>query len=1027
MQFHSEADEAVYVSRINQASERIHRDYIIESIPFEVTLGVSDERLPFARRHEAERRPIREGEQWGCEWQTGWFHLQGIVPARWAGGWVVAWLEIESEGLIYDPAGFALQGITDGSVFDPQASRSVLDLFPQAKGGESVELWLEGAVNSATPLGWAGTDVTVRTTDPARFGRQNASVKTLRLACVNRDHWDLRGDLDVVRSLISEGALPKTSVRRARLIRAASEAVALLAREPKNYIAARACLAAELAKPAHASDIPVHAVGHAHIDTAWLWPMAESKRKVARTFASQLALIEKYPGYIFGASTPLHYAWLKESHPDLYARVKAAVAAGRWELQGGMWVEADCNVPDGESLIRQFIHGKNFFRDEFGVDVDNLWIPDVFGYSASLPQMMALAGCHTFLTQKISWSQYNVFPYHTFWWQGIDGTRVLTHFPPENTYNSNLQPADLIAAQQRFKEKSFAPAMMSLFGIGDGGGGPREDMLERGLRMRDLEGSPPVQFGSAREFFNTLRGVSDQFETWVGELYLELHRGTLTSQALIKKNNRRLEQRLNCLEKLFSLRLADYPIGPLDAIWKEMLTLQFHDIIPGSSINIVNREAHAAHERLLADCDTLLCDFSEKLPISEGHTYFNSLSLPWSGAIVLPVEFAGRIALADGHPLPTQVEADGATVVLVTIPAHGSLTLAPGSEPASLCISGDGHTLENDLVRYVFDAEGRLLEALDHAVGRNLLRGPGNLLNLYHDRPVAWDAWDVDRFYRDEKIATAVCTVENLGGGPVRRRLRLRSHIGDSDLCQTVVLTAGSRRLDFETHITWRECHRMLRVAFPAAVQTERAAAEIQAGYVFRPTHTNTSWDMARFEVAAQRWVDVSEHGAGLALLNDCKYGHRLIDNVLDLNLLRAPMFPDPDADLGEHDFTYSLLPHAGDLIGSDVFVEARRLNQAPLALPGRTLPGPLAAHISGVGVELSVLKRAEKSAELVIRLVEIRGCRCTAMLTLATPGRLVACDLLEWHDQSEATAVGSEHRIEFSPFQIRTFRLLGP
>ena len=1024
MQFHSEADEAVYITRIWQVADRIQRDYIVESVPFEVTVATTDERVPFGRRLEAERRPIAEGERWGSEWQTGWFHLKGTVPAEWAGSWVVAWLEIEGEGLIYDTSGLALQGITNGSVFDQQASRSLLDLFQQAKGGEAVELWLEGAVPSPELPGCWGHQSTVRNDDPARFGRLNASVQRLRLARVNRDHWDLRWDFDVIRSLIREGALPKTSVRRARLVKAISEALDLLAREPQNYRAARACLAAELAKPANASDIRVQAVGHAHIDTAWLWPMAESKRKVARTFASQLALIEKYPGYIFGASTPQHYVWLKESHPDLFAKVKAAVAAGTWELQGGMWVEADCNLPDGESLVRQFLHGKNFFRDEFGADVDNLWIPDVFGYAASLPQIMALSGCTTFLTQKISWSQYNVFPYNTFWWQGIDGSRVLTHFPPENNYNGNLNPADLMAAQERFKEKAFAPAMMSLFGIGDGGGGPREDMLERGLRMHDVEGSPPVRFGTARDFFAELRGVSDQFQTWVGELYLELHRGTLTSQALIKKNNRRLEQRLNCLEKLFSLRLADYPAAALDAIWKEVLTLQFHDIIPGSSINIVNRETHAAHERLLAACDTLLAEFSENLPAAAGHTVFNSLSLPWHGAVVLPAEFAGRVAMAGGKSLPTQVEADGSTVALVTIPAHGSLTLTPGSEPAAACTAGDGRTLDNGLVRYVFDAQGRLLEALDRAVGRNLLRAPGNVLSLYHDRPNYWDAWDVDRFYRDAKIADAVCTVEDLGGGPVRRRLRLSTRIGDSDLTQTVVLTAGSRRLDFETHVAWREGHRMLRVAFPAAVQTERAAAEIQYGHVFRPTHTNTSWDMAKFEVAAQRWVDVSEPTAGLALLNDCKYGHRLLDNVLDLNLLRAPMHPDPDADLGEHTFTYSLLPHAGDLIASDVPAEARRLNQPPLALPGRALPGPLAAGVTGEGVELTVIKRAEKSDALVIRLVETLGRRCTTTVTLATPGRLVACDLLEWHD-GEPTAAADEHLLEFTPFQIRTFKLL--
>jgi alpha-mannosidase len=1023
MQFYNEADESTNLQRIEALLERSMQEYVMECVPLEATVGVGDERAPFARRGEAPRSPVAEGEVWAGEWQTGWFHLRGRVPETWAGGWVVAWLEIGGEGLVYDASGRALAGITNGSVFAPAASRSHLDLFPCAKGGEDVELWLEGAACPyfGPPVpGCCGREVTKRSTDPARFGRFAPQVQRLRLARVNRTQHAWRWDFEVAFSLVK--SLPRACVRRARLIAALSASCDALGRKAGDFAGARACLVPELARRANASSIPVRAVGHAHIDTGWLWPLAETKRKVARTFANQLDLLEKYPGYIFGASAAQHYAWLKVTHPDLYARVKQAVAEGRWEIQGGMWVESDCNLPDGESLVRQFLHGKNFFREEFGVEVDNLWIPDVFGYPASLPQIMALAGCPNFLTQKISWSVYNEFPFNTFWWQGIDGTRVLTHFPPENNYNGPLDPASLIGAEERFAEKAFAPALMSLFGIGDGGGGPREDHLERGLRLRDLEGCPPVSFGTARDFFRELNSVGDRLRTWVGELYLEAHRGTLTTQAQIKHANRQLEQRLAALEKFLSLSPAAWPAARLDAIWKEVLTLQFHDILPGSSVNVVNRETRDAHSRLLEECDALQEEAAAALPVAEGLTLLNTLSDSWHGVVVLPASFAGRSALADGVPIPCQTEMDGTTVALVTLAGHAACTLTPGETTAPAVRPGDGRTLDNGLARFVFDGQGRLTEAT--VAGRNLLCAPGNMLSLYHDRPNTWDAWDVDEFYRGEKITEAAFDVEDLGAGPVRSRLRLRARVAGSEIEQIVSLAEGSRRLDFETHVDWREEHRMLRVAFPADVHTDRVACEIQYGHYFRPTHANTSWDMAKFEVAAHRWADLSEPTAGLALLNDGKFGHNLQNNTLDLNLLRAPLHPDPDADHGEHYFTYSLLPHAGDLLASDVLVEARRLNRAPLALPGRCLPGPLPAMLDpGSGVELTVIKRAERSGDLVLRLVETLGRRAEATLRLPSPAPLVPTDLLEWQD-GEAGAPGCSHLLAFTPFQIRTFKI---
>lgn len=1019
MPYHLPAEERLYLRRVEVTYDELKQYFVTDHAALEITVAKlpPHARPTFAQKPTTGYEPIREGQEWGSSWSTAWFRLKGQVPAAWAGKEVVLWAEINGEGLVYDAAGKALQGITSGSVFGPWTSRPFMPLFKTARGGEAVDLWLEGAANHLFGVAEVG-DPTLQNGKPLV-----CTVVQLRLCAIDRTVWGLRHDMEILLDLYR--TLPEASVRRARILRALTLACEVLGRDGAAFAAAREQLKEVLAKPANASDLKVCAVGHAHIDTAWLWPLGESVRKTARTYASQLKLIEDYPGYVFGASAAQHYAWMKESYPDIYARVKAAVKAGTWEVQGGMWVEADCNITGGESLVRQFVHGKNFFKDEFGVDVDNLWIPDVFGYSASLPQMMAKCGITTFLTQKISWNQFNEFPFNTFWWQGIDGSKVLTHFPPENNYNGEVLPSWLIKAQERFKEKDIVDGLMSLFGIGDGGGGPRPEHLERGARLKDLEGCPPVRYGTAREFFGELRGKQDLLKTWVGELYLELHRGTLTTQAYVKKCNRKLEHRLRELEMLWSSQLPGYPLAAFDAIWKEVLTLQFHDIIPGSSIRKVYEETNAAHDRLLAACDGLQADFAKALPAAAGSVaLFNSLSTAYVGAVVLPASFAGKTAVAaDGTAIPTQVE-DGATVARVSIPAQAWLTLKPGAAQAAKP-AANALVLENELVRYAFASDGTVISAVDKQLGAELLSAPGNRVTLYHDRPNFWDAWDIDKFYKEERIADVAFAVEALGSGPVRSRLRLSGKIGSSTITQIVSLEPGSRRLDFRTEVDWRESHRMLRVSFPAAVHAERAACEIQYGHLFRATHQNTSWDMAKFEVPAHRWVDISAADRGVALLNDCKYGYSVHGNVLDLNLLRSPTSPDPTADIGRHTFTYSLLAHAGDLHAGGVIAEAGLLNQPPVAFADRAAPAaPAPVAISGdQGVELAVVKRAEKSAQIVIRLAETRGRHSTATVRLAKPGKLVACDIMEWND-GPATQPGSEHQVSLAPFEIRTLKV---
>jgi alpha-mannosidase len=824
--------------------------------------------------------------------------------------------------------------------------------------------------------------------------------------------------------------LPEGTPRRTRILEGLSRAIDAMAGDRARVRAARQALRPLLECRANASDLKVTAVGHAHIDTGWLWPVRETIRKCARTFSSQIALLERYPDYVFGASQAQLYAFVRERYPALYAKIREQVGKGRWEVQGGMWVEADCNLIGGESMVRQILHGKNYFRDEFGLDIRNLWLPDVFGYSAAMPQILRKSGIDSFLTQKISWSQFNRFPFHTFLWRGIDGSEVLTHFPPEDTYNSELLPGALCDAQIRYRENDRIDEYLSLYGIGDGGGGPKEDHVERGRLMADLEGSPRVSFGRADAFFDRLQSRRDRLDTWSGELYLELHRGTLTTQARTKLGNRRLEQKLRQVEFLCScLPLEHYPSDPLDRIWKTLLLNQFHDIIPGSSIRKVYEVTEREHAGCLEECEGLISAAARRLlePDPESLVLFNTLSCPYTAPVRLPASWRGSgVRVGDGGSLPVQTDADG-TVVLASIAPQSFLTLLRSGRAES-ARTAEGLVLENDLIRYEFLEDGTLAGAWDRETGATWLpEGErGNLLSLYEDRPNNWDAWDVDAFYEDPVPELARgAGVLSLGNGPVRQGLKFDLRIGDSAIEQKVFLATNGKRLDFETRVDWRETHRMLRVSFPTTILADQASFDIQYGYVRRNTHSNQSWDMAQFEVAGHRYADLSGGGYGVAILNDCKYGHKVKGGTLDLNLLRSPTQPDPDADLGVHHFTYSLLPHRGALIDSPVLREASMLNGGPLVLEGyRAKTATLPCRLESEGISLEVVKKAEKEGCRVIRLVETRGCTSTGTLTLRDSGdRLVPTDLMEWKDEEELPSAGAIP-VTLKPFEIRTYKI---
>ena len=996
--------------------------------PLSAKVGRSAEPVPFSERMNLEYRDIAKGEAWGHDFDCAWFHITGRIPAEWAGSCVALHLDLNGESCVFDNDGTPVYGMTNGSVFGGDSSKSIHRFLTSCKGNEKIDFWVEAGANGLFGL---NCEEDPAADSPKRHGSYEGRVVDLELVKFNVEMWHLVQDLRVVSSLV-DGYGDKNTPRRNSAIRIANRAVDAYADNPANAGKVRAILKEALEVPANPADLNVTAVGHAHIDTGWLWPVRETVRKCGRTYASQIKLIEEYPDYVFGASQPQHYQMVKDHYPKLYEKIRKTVKDGRWECQGGMWVEADCNIISGESMVRQFLHGKNFFMDEFGVDVRNLWIPDVFGYSAAMPQIMKLCGVDYFITQKISWSEFNKFPHNTFMWQGIDGSRVLTHFPPENNYNSPALPGPHIHAQEQFKENDFMHEYLALFGIGDGGGGPREEHVETSLRMANLNGAPKVKFGRACDFLERASQHADELETWVGELYLELHRGTLTTQSRTKRGNRRLEKRLRDVEMVWSaLPLEQYPAAELDRLWKVLLINQFHDIIPGSSINRVYREAEAQYAGSLAECDALIERAAGSLLNAEEDTLtlLNTLNIDYTGPAMLPGSWSGcAVVDADGNELPSQPAGDG-IAVQARLPASSFTVLRKGDGAAAGTETLNSLALENELIRYEFTKDGTITSIFDKEVGREIVPdgAKGNLLSLYVDRPTCWDAWDVQTHYMNELLENASATAKpGAVFGVVYSEIALELSIGGSSIRQKARLPKNSKRIDFETRVDWHEQHKMLRVSFPTVVRSEHATYDIQYGYITRNTHANTSWDYAKFEVGAQRYADLSGRDYGVALLNNCKYGHRITDGVLDLNLLRSPRHPDPDADQGAHEFTYSLLPHTGRMIDSNVQAEASMLNRAPVVMKGSARKSAaLPVAVQGDGISLEVLKKAEKDDAIILRVVETQGRHSKGAIAFNRKFDTIAVtNLMEWEDE-EAVPCAGELEITLKPFEIRTYEIM--
>ncbi len=1017
-----------YILQVRSFIEYLPNLFYSDISPLKAEYAPIKEHLSFKEVKSLKFKAIQEGEEWGKNWDAAWFKLYGVIPKDWKKQCVVAVLNFGGEACVFSEDGMPLQGLTTMSAFDLSFKRDRFLLFKKCKGGEKIRLLVEAVAHDM--IGALTRDMHPM---PNRtyYEGFNARLVSAKLAVFNTELWHLWLDANTLFSLMSK--LPEEDPQREQILLALLEASNKFNYSKPNPQFCRQILKRVLNIKADETRLTAIAVGHAHIDVEWLWPLRETIRKCARTFSSQLRLIEQYPDFIFGASQAQLYELTKNYYPALYQKIKEAVKRGRWEVQGAMWVEADCNIPSGESLVRQCLYGKKFFKEEFGIEIKNLWLPDVFGYSAALPQILRHMEVETFLTQKISWSQFNKFPYHTFIWKGIDGSSILAHFLPESNYNSTLLPDRQRFAAENFSEKGFLKEYLVTFGIGDGGGGATEEIIETGLRQRNLAGSSKIRFGKAEDFFKRLQSKKHVLKEWYGELYLELHRGTLTSQAKNKLFNRLCELTFQRVEKLFSaLPAAQYPQNILEKLWKKALLFQFHDILPGSSIKEVYRDCKKEYEFILSELDTL--EIKALNLISKQGTKKDCISVinTLSDAVRDVVRFdttknAASLQMEDGSLYPVQRLKTGEFLAGVEIgglaAGHFEITDRKSHLSSKVSVSTVPLALENELVRYEFNDKGLLTRAYDKELNRDFIKKGerGNLLSLYQDWPIIFDAWDIELTYEEQLLEQASCEkVRIVEKGPVLGTIEFTYKIGSSKIIQNVSLAAFSKRLDFATGVFWNETRKMLRVAFPVDVFSDFATYEIQFGAYRRSTHRNTLWDIARFEVCAHRFADLSDEQGGVALLNNCKYGYKVYRRTLDLNLLRSPFYPDPTADKGLHHFIYSLLPHSANFANSNTVEEALLLNQKPIVYKGIINYEPPCRLESTSSVKIDTIKLSEDKTGWIARLYESKGLQSTVSLKIReNKMKFYEANGMEKVLQRDAS---NPENILFHPFELKTF-----
>ena len=802
------------------------------------------------------------------------------------------------------------------------------------------------------------------------------------------------------------------------------------------------------------SNITINCVGHTHIDVAWLWQLKHSREKTIRSFSTVLKLMDQYDEFVFLQTQPQLYSFLKTDCPEIFEKIKKKVSDGKWETDGGMWLEADCNLTSGESLVRQLLYGTRFIKEEFGLDCEYLWLPDAFGFNWALPQILKQCNIKTFMTTKISWNQFNHFPNDLFYWRGLDGSEILTYFittpdpdmeDPMNcgrtVYNGFLNPSSVTGAWHKFQNKNLSHELLLSYGYGDGGGGVTRDMLETRRVMDILPGLPNIKPAKALTFFHNLhenlKNSKGQIPVWDGELYLEYHRGTYTTQSYIKKMNRYFEINLALAEWLSCLAMmtdGSYPADRLHQVWETVLRNQFHDILPGSAIKEVYEDSKEEYENAKVELSEITGHVLKKLVNEKTNAFCicNHSPFPSTEVVFIPVLGKGAFKTADGLLLPSQAT-DGGRLVTVSAKPFGFTNiyfekdLSHQSDCAPFKIDLQNNRMETPFYILCWNENGQFTNIFDKENSREVLdsSGLGNTLELYEDQPLNFDAWDIDIFYNQKREYLVPSGIELIENGDLRAVLRFKYAFRNSSILQDVIFYNHSRRIDFKTNVDWHESHRLLKAGFDINVRTVKASYDIQFGFLERPTHSNTSWDYAKFESIGHFWADLSDNSYGVSLLNNCKYGYGIKDKHMTLSLLKSSKEPDPTADMGFHEFTYSLLPHSGALPQCDTIQQGHALNNPLLVTPGeyRNMSDRL-IYCDHDGIAIDAVKKSEDDDYFIVRLHECKGMKVVS--TLKSDFHIekwVSCNLLEQdHSDFDDSCLIP---VNLNPFEIQTYKIM--
>ena len=963
---------------------------------------------------------------WGKTWEYCWFKGTVILPKAAKGKRIVMNLDAGGESTVF-VNGKAFGNYRAAWVDEPHQFIEDNCLAVSGKEGDTYEILMEtyaGHFYPEAPTGGCATGPVLpgAYTDPKKEGAR-CVLGTSTFGVWNEDAYQLFMDVDTLGRLLE--TMDSTTLRAAKIAKALEKFTLIVdfeqPREARiaSYKEAREALR-PLMEAKNGSTMPVfYAIGNAHLDLAWLWPMEETHRKTERTFAAQLRLIEQYPEYKYVQSQPAAYEMCRKYYPELFERIKEAIKGGQWIADGAMWVEPDTNMASGEAL-----------------DSEVLWLPDTFGYTAALPQILKGCGVNYLVTQKIFWS-YNEgeqFPYHYFTWQGMDGSEIDSFLPTSYTYRTH--PSEVNKIWQNRVQVQDLDAFLLPFGYGDGGGGPARDFIESAKRQEDLEGSVKVKMAGPLEFFHDMEAQGGPANTYVGELYFSAHRGTYTSQAMVKQNNRRCELALREMEMWSTLAMNKgmaYDFSKADALWKELLLHQFHDILPGSSIAKVYVDAEKAFHEILDGVEELQADALSELTDqkeSQAVTVFNSLSFPRKMLVELPAAFANGAKTVDGTAV--QVQKIGDTVkASVEVPSCGAVFLIPAEgqvEEKAVAVEtcDGGFTMENSQVKAAVNEKGEVISFVLKESGREFAADAMNRFHLYKDVPRLFDAWDIDSNYIDQEIEAAKNVAVSMEADGLEGVLKVTGEISNSTFTQYIRLAADSRRIEFETEIDWKEMHRLLKAGFPVNVYAENGINEMQFGFVEHPTHRSRAYDKDRFEVCNHRYSALADGAHGAAVLNDCKYGISMNGNALELTLLRAGTCPEMCADNRVHHFTYAFTAWEGSFAESDVVRQGYELNVKPV-VAGGAVPTFSALTIDKENVILDTMKPAEDgSGDIILRLYESKKAAVLATVTLSDllqGEKVYLCDMLE-NCKEEISVENGEISLNFRAFEVKTVRI---